>query len=204
MARRSLRIWPIQGDDHYKAAADFLRSKLQIDWPLVPPREEMRVRVAEGIGRAKGKNEVVVLFKSASLRDSIRSSAYHLAGSDAGLRLDISDNLRVSLRALESVAFGLKKKYPKLKRNVKFNDEMQDLVLDVKLDENSTWRKIRPDQALMAKNSLPDEEDELEVDSVELHSIRSGHVPLNLRGPSVSGANAAPMGGTPSGSGASS
>ena len=93
MARRSLRIWPIQGDDHYKAAADFLRSKLQIDWRLVPPREEMRVRVAEGIGRAKGKNEVVILFKSTSLRDSIRSSVYHLAGSDAGLRLEISDNL---------------------------------------------------------------------------------------------------------------
>ena len=110
----------------------------------------------------------------------------------------------MSLRALELVAFGRKKKYPKLKRNVKFNDEMQDLVLDIKLDENSTWRKIRPDQALMAKNSFPYEEDESEVDSVELHSIMSGRVPLNLRGPSVSGANAAPMGGTPSGSGASS
>ena len=88
-ARRSLRIWPVQGDNLYDAVADFLRNKLQIDRCLIPPRDEMRVRVAEVIGRSKGKNEVVVLFKSAALHDSIRSSAYNLAGSDAGLRLSL-------------------------------------------------------------------------------------------------------------------
>ena len=61
-ARRSLRVWSVQGDVLYEAAAAFLRHRLQIDRRLVPPREEMRVRVAEVIGRSKGKNEVVILF----------------------------------------------------------------------------------------------------------------------------------------------
>ena len=149
----------------------------------------MHVHVASTVGKAKGRDEVVVRFPTATHRDAVRSAAFNLAGSQAGMRLEIPDYLRPSLRALESVSYTLKKKYPSLKRNVKFDDEVLDLVLDIKLEESGSWRKIRPEQAMAVKLSLPGVVDDAEVDSNELQSLMSGS-----GASSVSGANATPCG----------
>ena len=54
------------------------------------------------------------------------------------------------------MSFALKQKNPKMRRNVKFDDVVMDLVLDFSLDPDggSPWRKIRPAQALAAKGKL--------------------------------------------------
>ena len=122
---------------------------------------------------SKIEDEVVVRFPDVGTRDSVRSAAFNLAGSKAGMRLKIPDNLRPSLQALESVSFNLKKQHPTLKRNIKFDDVKKDLVMDVKLDEGGTWKKIRPEQALAAKSACPDES-ENEVDSDTLSTMLSG------------------------------
>ena len=186
IARRSLRLWPIVGPDLYDATVDFLRDKLKQDPRTIGSRDELHVRPAGTIGRAKSKDEVIIRFPDATTRDAVRSAAFNLAGSSAGMRLEIPDNLRPSLRALESVSYNLKKAHPGLKRNVKFDDEVMDLVLDIKLDDSSQWRKIRPQQAMTVKLSLPGKNDDSEVDSNELHGMMSGSV--------ASGANATPQG----------
>ena len=56
---------------------------------------------------------------------------------------------------MESVSYHMKKTNPGMKRNVRFDDETMDLVLDVKLGENHSWRRIRPTEARLARTALP-------------------------------------------------
>ena len=113
-------------------------------------------RVAFG-PRSKIKNEVVVVFSSTEVRDAVKGSARELAGHpNAGIRLEIPFALQPSLKALESVSYRLKQKYPDIKRNIKFDDDEKDLVLDFCTDPSSEapWRKVRPAQAKAMKKKL--------------------------------------------------
>ena len=176
-ARRSLRVWPVSGPDLCQAASDFLVDFLKQDLRSIPSREDMSVRVAGSNGKAKNKDEVVIRFPDVTSRDAVRSAAFHLAGKKAGIRLEIPDSLRPSLRALETAAYNLKKKNPSMKRNVKFDDEVLDLIMDVRLDENSPWRKIRPEQALAAKEISPVNGDGEEMRADEIQSFCSSGQP---------------------------
>ena len=54
----------------------------------------------------------------------MKRAAKELAGTrDAGVRLEIPQSMQPSLKALESVSFHLKQKYPGMRRNIKFNDQ---------------------------------------------------------------------------------
>ena len=79
-----------------------------------------------------------------------------------------------------------------MKRNVKFDDEVQDLVMDIKLDDDSTWRKIRPAQAQAARvtSGAADEGEEMRADELQTF-MSSGR--SSSRGPAT-GANACPQG----------
>ena len=81
-----------------------------------------------------------------------------MSGStDAGIRLEIPYFLQPSLKALESVSFNLKQKNGKIKRSIKFDDDVQDLVLDFNNDpdNNGVWRRVTADQAKKMKAKLP-------------------------------------------------
>ena len=105
----------------------------------------MAVRPGRG---NKTKNEVVICFPDVETRDTVRAAAAGLAGHMySGMRFEIPEHLRPSLRALEKVSFDLRKKNPGMRRNIKFDDAVMDLVLDVKLEEAAPWQKIRPEQA---------------------------------------------------------
>ena len=83
------------------------------------------------------------------------------------MRLEIPETLRPNLRALESMSYLLKQSNPTLKRIIKYDDEVMDLVMDVKLNESAPWKKIRPEQAIQAKKNraIPSREDQVELDS---------------------------------------
>ena len=57
---------------------------------------------------------------------------------------------------MEAVSYRLKQKYPDIKRNIKFDDEEKDLVLDFCTDPSTDapWRKVRPAQAKAMKKKL--------------------------------------------------
>ena len=57
------------------------------------------------------------------------------------------DYLQNNFRALESVAYKIKKKHPQLKRNVKLDDDSMDLIMDIKISDNAEWNRILPSHA---------------------------------------------------------
>ena len=194
-ARKSLRMWPVQGPDLYDSAVKFLVDFMQQDPRSLPERDEMSVQAAGSIGKTKNQGEVVVRFPDVATRDAVRSAAFHLAGKQAGIRLEIPDMLRPSLRALENAAFNLKKTNPGMKRNVKFDDAVLDLVMDVKLHDNAPWRKIRPAQALAAKMPAPQlGVDTEEMGADELQSCYAAASASSSSGNPATGANATPQG----------
>ena len=73
--------------------------------------------------------------------------------------------------ALESVSYLIKKSNPTLKRNVKFDDETHDLVMDIKLNEDAPWQKIWPDQAKAAKKNQPKSGGDEEIDASSLQGL---------------------------------
>ena len=132
--------------------------------------------------RNKVAHDVVVVFPDVDTRDTVSWSASILAGQkDKGVRLEIPEFLRPSLRALESLSYMLKQSNPSLKRNVKFDDEVLDLVMDVRVNETASWRKIRPAQALEAKKGRadPSREESTELAPAEIQAFMSSATPAS-------------------------
>ena len=75
---------------------------------------------------------------------------------------------------MEAVSYRLKLKYPDIKRNIKFDDQERDLVLDFCTDPSTEqpWRTLRPAQAKAMKAKMggrdgrPEEVTEDELDSM--------------------------------------
>ena len=74
--------------------------------------------------RSKIKDEVVCEFETKEVRDMIKSHRPNLANyrDDAGMRLHLPNHLQKDFKALMSLSYGLKKRNPDLKRNVKFDE----------------------------------------------------------------------------------
>ena len=98
--------------------------------------------------KSRYKKELLVHFLSVEARDVVRSSASNLAGrgQDVGIRLEIPNGLRSSMKALQAISFDIKSKHEGAKRNILFDDEALDLVLDISIEEGK-WRRISSNQA---------------------------------------------------------
>ena len=66
------------------------------------------------------------------------------------MRLQIPAHLQKDFHALMNLSFDLKKRHPGLKRNVKFDEDDYGLFMDLKLNEGSDWRRVKPEQARAA------------------------------------------------------
>ena len=121
-----------------------------------------------------------MVFSSQEIRDVVRRGARELAGDPTtGIRLEIPRHLQKNLKALESVSYALKRKHPGLRRNVKFDDDALDLVLDFCVDpdkDGAVWKKLRPAQARAVRTRLvaAGGEPSVEVDQDELDSLLDG------------------------------
>ena len=142
-ARRSLRIWPVPGDDLMASVATFLVDKLRWELDQVC-LDDCKARRIASTPDAAAKHQVVVTFPSIAVRDEIKSLARNLRGSDrtVGLQLEPPDHLRGQYQSFQKLAFQLKKKHPALKRNVKFLDEEMCLSMDVCLSPTSGWKTV--------------------------------------------------------------
>ena len=158
-ARRSLRMWPIRGDgeDLRIELQKFLTHKLRLGEDVLTDTKDYAIRkIPSGSSRAgKIVNEVTVEFPSTELRDVVRGAAFNLAGqSEAGIRLEIPHHLMSNFKALNAASYRLKTKFAGCKRNIKYDDDCNDLILDFKTNNESGWRRLRPSQA---KGLLRDE-----------------------------------------------
>ena len=141
-----------------KAMGIFLKQKLKLENTFLASMGELSVETVPFTSRSKIKEEVIVTFSTVEVRDIVRRAARELGGDpSSGIRLEIPRFLQRNLKALESVSFALKRKHAEMKRNIKYDDEKMDLVLDFCInpsDPDSTWKKIRPDQAALVRGKI--------------------------------------------------
>lgn len=120
------------------------------------------------------------------LRDVVRSSAFNLAGqTDCGIRLEIAHHLMPNFKALNRASYKLRQKYASCKRNIKYDDEKADLVLDFKTTAEASWKKLRPDQARELERGLGDAEELSASDMSEL--LEAGEAEDTLTGANAEG-----------------
>ena len=103
--------------------------------------------------RAKTTDEALVVFDSVNMRDCVKAAAGKLSGKRAGMKIHIPTHLKASFRHLDNVCFNLKKKYPDLRRSIKYDDETMTLVADFKLTEDDSWQRLTADQAKHARST---------------------------------------------------
>ena len=102
--------------------------------------------------RSKIKDEAVVEFSSAPIRDTIKGSGYKLEGRNASTRMEVP--LRSDFHVLQNLSYRMKINNVGMKRSIKFDDANLGLLLDVQLP-GQDWQRIRPEQARLAGQSDP-------------------------------------------------
>ena len=147
--RNSLRICPIGQGDTKEKVKEYLQTHLKLSPLFMESVGSFSVsRVTFGPA-AKIQGEVIVVFRSTEVRDAVKSAACNLAGlgSDYGVRLELPNHLKSSMRAIQSVSYDLKMKHPQVRRNVLFDDDTMDVVLDFNLSEDQPWMRLTSEQA---------------------------------------------------------
>ena len=131
-ARRTLKMWPIVGDNLPTAVLNFVTSTLGCPPGRLTESDFTATRALSRPGSLV-QNQVLVRFRTASLRDEIKSLGKKLGGSDqgTGMQLDPPDFLRSHYQIFQKLAYHLKKKNPSLRRNITFCDASLSLTMDV-------------------------------------------------------------------------
>ena len=95
------------------------------------------------------QHQVVVTFTTILLRDEVKSMTKNLRGTDrnVGVQIEAPDHLRSHYQAIQRLTFQLKRKNPRLRRNVKLSDADLCFVMDVKTSSESEWKTVVYDQA---------------------------------------------------------
>lgn len=157
-ARRSLKIWPVTKTaadrDIEEAVRKFFVKQMQVPTSVAATVKLDNIRKADQARNSRVVSEVVVEFADVEARDTIKSYASGLAAAkgEAGLRLDVPPCLKGSFKVLNEHGYAMVRIYGKeVKRNIKFDDTNQDLMMDIKLPTSSTWHNISIDQAREAR-----------------------------------------------------
>ena len=149
--RRSLRLWPVPKADE-NGVKEFLKEKLAMDETFL--NEDMGHLVVKRHmeRRQRNKDEVCVEFETKQIRDMVKAQGPNLANyrEEAGMRLQIPDNLQKDFKALMAVAYDMKKTNKEVRRNVKFDEEGLGLFMDIQTEKDGDWKRIRPQQAYKA------------------------------------------------------
>ena len=151
--RRSLRLWPVRNKEDLE---EYLEKKLNMDREFIEDMGEVNIRrVIER--KPKYKDEAVVTFQDKRIRDAVKAQAYKLgnSGDELGMRLHLPDHLQKSFRALMGLSFDMKKKFPGLRRSVKFDEDALDLFVDIQTSNEADWKRIDAAQAVKAASKRP-------------------------------------------------
>lgn len=141
-ARRSLKMWPVEGNDLAEAALRFMEAKLGLRAGHVK-LSDFTCRPVYSPPNA-AESQVMVCFASTRLRDDVRAHAKNLRGEQrsVGVQIEVPDHLRGRYHTFQTLAYQLKKQHPTLKRNIKLVDSTMDLVMDVKLSDGDDWKSV--------------------------------------------------------------
>ena len=157
-ARRSIRLWPIQGDTEdaiWQGVGDFLHETLAMG------EDEIGQEDIESIARPVGgrdlvdRREVIVKFYDKQKRDRVVLSSPSLASKidregrpTAGIRLEVPRELDDTFRLLHRFGTRLRARHGVgTKRHIKFDDFSGSLFANIKLPGDTAWTKITPAMA---------------------------------------------------------
>lgn len=115
LARRSLRLWPLESFDR-EGLTKFLKSKMLLDDDLLDEIGQVEVKRVRD-PRNKQKDEAVVIFENKTARDSVKAKAANLANfrEEAGMRLEIPDHLQKDFHSLMNLGLRHEKEKPRHK-----------------------------------------------------------------------------------------
>lgn len=145
MARRSMLTWPVDlANEAGNGVRKFMENILEIPPLTTKSLNIERIDKLEQGRRSKIVNEVRVLFASSRERDIVQSFAANLAksGGRAGIQMELPEHLRGLFKIFEAHSANLRRKFPGLKRSIKYDDSTQSLCMDVRLPERTKWHKI--------------------------------------------------------------
>ena len=123
--------------------------------------------------KSKIQREMVVRFLSVEARDLVKGSARNLAslGQDYGVRHELPDFLKTAMKDLQSLSYELKQKFTEARRNVRFDDDNMDLVLDFTTGEGEPWKRISSKQARARRRLGSGAGSERVIDDAEIEEI---------------------------------
>ena len=151
--RRSLKVWPVRGEDLVDAFKVFLSVKLGFDDQRIGALGEIVVTKANG-KVARDRSEVLVLFEDRETRDQVKAAGPNLATDrTSGMALHVPGHLLDHYYALNSLGYNIKSTHQGVKRSVKFDDANMDLFLDICI--NDQWKRILPGEAKEALKAAP-------------------------------------------------
>ena len=143
--RRSLRVWPVLGPDTKANLTLFLKEKLKV------PDEDMKklgnITYRKFRDATANDNELLISFETKRARDIVKASGKNLAGlgNKVGMKIHVPGHLQSNFNLLQSLGYHLKQTDETIRRSIKFDDEQEDLVMDVFVD--GAWSRIRPEEA---------------------------------------------------------
>ena len=129
MCRRSLRIWPVPGDNPCEWLKEFLKHRLKLSPVFLGEMGQVHVKRVTGNVESQIKDEVISVlpqWKSGTLSVKLPRSWREL--QMGRFMHEIPFCLQTSLKALESVSYNLKQRNPSIKRSIRFDDQAMDLV----------------------------------------------------------------------------
>ena len=199
-SRKSLRAWPIRGEDTSELEEQFrvfAIEALQIPEPIVRDSKLASVIRVRTSPQNSAYLEALVTFNDSFERDFFFSKAKNLSvyrnesgAPTAGVRMDVPPYLLPTFRLLNDHGFEIRRvNGPETKRYIKFDEENLSLLLEVRLPGRTKWVKIRPDQA----RSYGEEKDRAEYSSIrhslmnyspsDQHGENPNTIPLGSRAP---------------------
>lgn len=151
--RRSLKIWPIDGEDLLDSVKIFLARKLKFSEERIGLLGHIEVTRTTGRMAAE-RREALATFESRIERDCVKAAGINLAGqAEVGMAIHVPGFLMDNLTALNGVGYTIKQKQKNVKRAIKFDDTNQDIYMDICID--GQWRKITPTKARQVAKRLP-------------------------------------------------
>ena len=151
--RKSLKLWPVEGENLPDAVRVFLANRLKMGNERIRSLGQLEVSTVPGKAPADRK-EVLVTFESIEDRDAVKATGSNLAGQrEAGMSLHVPGHLLDNLYALNGVGFSIKSKNPGVKRAIKFDDLVQNIYLDIFIA--GQWKRITPEEARNAMKKIP-------------------------------------------------
>ena len=171
--RRSLRLWPVKGEDYNIGVEDFLVNKLLFDRSEVRGLGPYIVKPVPSRAGTPTEHIVLVTFESKEVRDQVKSHGKNLASANgAGMNIHVPGYLLDNLHALNAVGFSIKEKHKNVRRAVKFDDQRMDLYMDIFI--GGEWKRVTASEAREVAADIPAKKGGLKLSKSDLSSLVRG------------------------------